>query len=152
MMPFDRLVEAVDAWAIARGRTDVFAQIGDGVYVPKAGEWIRTLSPSEFALALNRASVVVGHAGMGTVLKALEAGRPMVLVPRAASRREVTTDHQLHAATWLSQKPGVRVVVEVDDLAATLDEVLGNLRGPDAVLASTAPVEFIEKIRSLLRG
>ena len=28
--PFDRLMQVVDEWAAASGRTDVFAQIGEG--------------------------------------------------------------------------------------------------------------------------
>ncbi len=152
MMPFDRLVSAVDGWAETRGRNDVFAQIGNGIYVPRACEWVRKLSSAEFGDVLNRTSLVVAHAGMGTVLKAMEAGLPMVLLPRAASLREVTTDHQLHAATWLSQKPGIRVVMQADELASALDSALENLSSPGSALSATAPAQFVDSIRTLLRG
>ncbi|MBS1831752.1 MAG: hypothetical protein JST65_03515 [Acidobacteria bacterium] len=150
MMPFDRLVTAVDEWAAARGRDDVFAQIGDGSYIPAACRWARKLSSREFADHVRRASLVVAHAGMGTVLKALEAGRPMVLLPRDAARREVTTDHQAHAARWLSQKPGIRVVLREDDLGAALDASLANLEVGAPALSATAPAEFIARIRRAL--
>ncbi len=152
MMPFDRLVSAVDGWAETRGRRDVFAQIGSGIYVPHACEWVRKLSSAEFGDVLSRASLVVAHAGMGTVLKAMEAGLPMVLLPRAASLREVTTDHQLNAVTWLSKKPGVRVVIEADELASALDNALESLASPGRALPATAPAQFIDRVRALLKG
>jgi len=33
--PFDRLIRAVDEWAVLHGRSDVFAQIGDSTYCPE---------------------------------------------------------------------------------------------------------------------
>ena len=35
-MPFDRMCKAVDAWAAKRGRSDVFAQIGETEWRPSA--------------------------------------------------------------------------------------------------------------------
>ena len=74
-MPFDRLVQAVDEWAGARSRSDVFAQIGSEGIPPSNIEFTRFLEAAEFKRRIREADVVISHAGMGTILSALEAGR-----------------------------------------------------------------------------
>ena len=44
-MPFDRLIAAVDAWAGARGRSDVFAQIGTTSLRPASFNAATTFDP-----------------------------------------------------------------------------------------------------------
>ena len=73
-IPFDRLVRTVDEWAGRTGRADVFAQIGDSRFAPRHLEAVPSLSPDEFEARFAAADVVVAHAGMGTILGALEFG------------------------------------------------------------------------------
>jgi UDP-N-acetylglucosamine transferase subunit ALG13 len=53
---------------------------------------------AELRAAIERADVVVSHAGTGAALAALEAGRCPILVPRRANRHEHVDDHQLQIA------------------------------------------------------
>jgi UDP-N-acetylglucosamine transferase subunit ALG13 len=53
---------------------------------------------AELRAAIERADVVVSHAGTGAALAALEAGRCPILVPRRAMRQEHVDDHQLQIA------------------------------------------------------
>ena len=46
--PFDRMVKVVDAWAAEYGRTDLFAQIGEGGWEPPSIPFSNFLSPVEF--------------------------------------------------------------------------------------------------------
>jgi len=62
---FDRLIRAVDEWAILRGRDDVFAQIGGSTLQPKHIKFTKFLEPNEFNRVIREASVIVAHAGMG---------------------------------------------------------------------------------------
>ena len=61
--------------------------------------------------------VVVSHAGVGTFVRCLEAGKAPVLVPRRASRGEHVDDHQLQIAQVAGGR-GLAVVREVDELRA----------------------------------
>ncbi len=70
----------------------------------------------ELQAALIRADVVVAHAGTGSALSALEAGKYPVLVPRYASRGEHIDDHQLETATELARR-GLALVRSVDALS-----------------------------------
>jgi len=47
-LPFDRLIEALDAWAGEHPHIEVFAQIGCGNYLPCHMEWTRDMDPRDF--------------------------------------------------------------------------------------------------------
>lgn len=152
MMPFDRLVAAVDAWAKTRQDQRVLVQIGDGAYVPQYCQWTRALTSEEFEARVRESTLVVAHCGMGTVLKAMEAGKPMVLLPRDSTLREVTTDHQKSAVGWLSKKPGIHIATDEDVLPGIIDEALRSVDAGAGKLSETAPREFVDRLRVLMYG
>lgn len=148
MLPFDRLVRAVDAWASTHPEEEVVSQIGHGSYTPRHGKWYRTLTPNEYGEMISRSSLVVAHAGMGTLLKCLEVGRPLVVLPRRATEREVTTDHQLHAAQWLSGQVGVRVALTETELGHLIDDALLDGGRRDEGVLNAKVGTFVERLRA----
>ena len=82
-MPFDRLIAAVDHWAEVSGCTDIFAQIGDTEFRPKHLRWTQFVNPDQFRELVESADLVVAHAGMGSVLTALELGKPIIVMPHS---------------------------------------------------------------------
>ncbi|TVQ58846.1 MAG: glucuronosyltransferase [Phycisphaerales bacterium] len=122
-MPFDRMVRAVDEWAAARGRTDVFAQINETDYVPKHIEWTRFIEPEQFRSRVESARVLVAHAGMGSILTALEAGKPILVMPRRGDLRETRNDHQVATAKRFLELGKVGVAFDESELPAKLDEL-----------------------------
>ncbi|MBW2271357.1 MAG: glucuronosyltransferase [Deltaproteobacteria bacterium] len=148
--PFDRMVRCVDAWAAARGRRDVFAQIGETEYRPAHLEWTALLSPLEFRERLRQADVIVAHAGMGTILSALEAGVPLLVMPRRAALREQRNDHQLATARRLRERGLVHVADDEAGLTASLDS-LGGLEAP-ARIEPVAPPPLVERLRRFIRS
>ena len=122
-MPFDRLIAAVDAWARHEGRDDVFAQIGDGSYLPKSFDYVRHLTPAEFRRQVIDADLVVAHAGMGTILTALELSRPILVMPRRGDLYETRNDHQVATAKKLSAHGRVTVAMDEDELIGKLQQV-----------------------------
>src|SRR5690349_506002 len=87
-MPFDRLVRCVDHWAAGRGRRDVFAQIGPTAWRPENIEFVQFMEPPEFRARVTEAKAVVAHAGMGSIITALELGKPILVMPRRGDLRE----------------------------------------------------------------
>ena len=148
--PFDRLIRCVDAWAAERGRDDVFAQIGRTDYRPAHVRWREMLTPQEFRESLHGASVIVAHAGMGTILSALEIGVPLLVMPRRAALREQRNDHQLATARRLSERGLVHVAQDETELRARLDEVVA-LRAHERI-AAVAPAPLVEHLRSFIAG
>ena len=48
MLPFDRLIQAVDAWAAANPAQEVYVQIGHGEYEPKHAPFVRMMPHTEY--------------------------------------------------------------------------------------------------------
>lgn len=77
------------------GATDVS---GLGI---EATPWV---SPAQLGDALQRADVVIAHAGVGSALAALDAGLRPVLVARRAAYGEHVDDHQVQLARALGEQ------------------------------------------------
>lgn len=123
-MPFDRLVQAMDRWAGSHPGHSVQAQVGRSTLRPQHLQATEVLSPDGFRAQVQAADVIVAHAGMGSVLTAIEYRKPLVLMPRRGALRETRNDHQLATARWLAGKPGIRIVNDDEELATALDEAL----------------------------
>lgn len=125
-LPFDRLVRAVDAWAARSGRRDVFAQIGPGGWRPAHVEWAEFIEPAEFRERALAADALVGHAGMGTILTALQFGKPVLVMPRRGDLGETRNDHQVATAERFAAQRRIRVAMDVEELGPRLDELGGQ--------------------------
>lgn len=148
VLPFDRLVRAMDDWASRRPETEMLAQIGGGVFKPQHMKWTRTMTPAEFDDAVCDASLVVAHAGMGSVMAAAVAQRPIVIMPRRMAAKEHTSDHQVHTAMRLIDRPGIYVAESETDLGIRVQQALNEKVVPRFSMA--APDKFIERIRGFL--
>lgn len=54
--------------------------------------------------AIAMADVVIGHAGCGTALSALNAGKVPILAPRTKIYGELVDDHQIAISSWLEKR------------------------------------------------
>ena len=151
MFPFDRLVRAMDDWAAEHAAgEEILAQIGDGAYEPRRMRWVRRLDRAEFMAEMARADLVVGHAGMGTVITAGEYGKAIVILPRRAARGEHTNDHQVDTAAWLGGRKGIFVAAEEGELGARIAEARGG--GAIETIGAAAPADFLARIRAFAEG
>jgi UDP-N-acetylglucosamine--N-acetylmuramyl-(pentapeptide) pyrophosphoryl-undecaprenol N-acetylglucosamine transferase len=75
----------------------------------------KTLPAHELSSAMAQADVVVAHAGTGSSLAALDAGRIPLVVPRRAGCGEQIDDHQSLLADDLSAR-GLAMTTSVEDL------------------------------------
>jgi exopolysaccharide biosynthesis glucuronosyltransferase PssE len=148
-LPFDRLVKAVDEWAGANGAPAVFAQIGDSRYRPAHMEWAQYLEAAQFRCRIANASLIVSHAGMGNLLAALAAQKPLIVMPRRAALDEIRNDHQLATAKWLRQLTGVTVAEDEAELAKRLRA--GDWPSPGALHREASP-ELLAAIREFIEG
>jgi UDP-N-acetylglucosamine transferase subunit ALG13 len=150
MMPFDRLIRAMDNRASQHSEDKVVAQIGSGKYQPSQMKWTRMFSPTEFKQAVEDAAVVVAHAGMGSYLVTTEMRKPIVLLPRRMAFREHTTDHQLHTVQWLQHKPAVHIAMWEHELDGAVAQALAEGWTETAKFAHFAPESFLTKVRQFL--
>jgi UDP-N-acetylglucosamine transferase subunit ALG13 len=147
-MPFDRLVRAVDQWAANHPETTCFAQVGCGGWRPQHMEWDELLSPPVFRDKLQRASLVIGHAGMGTILTALDLGKRLIVVPRRAHLSETRNDHQLATAKRLEGMGLVEYAIDEVQLLQRLSQP--DTIQPRHISSSAASPELLQAVRSFL--
>jgi UDP-N-acetylglucosamine transferase subunit ALG13 len=147
-IPFDRLIKAVDRWACAKNRHDIFAQIGTGGWQPQFVSFATLLEPPEFNECLASAQVVVGHAGMGTILSALQNSKPILVMPRRGYLGETRNDHQMATARCLLEGGRVNVAFDEEELYHHLD-LLQDLEPMDKI-APFANLELTSKIHAFI--
>ena len=149
VFPFDRLVRLVDDIAPSLPGEAFFAQIGKGAYQPKNIPFTRFVPAAEFRSRLKDCKLLVGHAGMGTVLSALENAKPVVLLPRRLELDEHNTDHQMATARWLATRPGLHVAMSDEDLLPAMMAALASHEAR-APLSTSAPEGFLRRIRDYI--
>lgn len=147
-LPFNRLVRVVDEWAQASGRTNVFAQIGETDWRPAHISWSKFIQPPEFTKHFSEADVVVAHAGMGTILSALQFEKPILVMPRRARLGEQRNEHQLATARRLSELGKVNVAMDEAELRTMLDR-LDDLRPREKIGAYASP-ELVTALREFI--
>lgn len=118
-LPFPRLVGALDSIAAQLGE-EIIAQIGPD---PNSYPNLSTqpnVAPDEFQRLFSSARLVVGHAGVGTILSAKRFSKPLVLMPRRHELAEHRNDHQLATAKAVEKLPGIYIAWHVEDLPSLL--------------------------------
>ncbi len=145
---FDRLVRAVDLWAGTRGKPDVFAQIGPSDYQFKHIHAKQFIEPTEFRKHVEMASLVIAHAGMGSIITALELGKRIIVMPRRASMGEHRNDHQVGTAKKFAEQGRIEVAFDERELIDKLDH-LETLEVVDR-LSSQASQSLITSIRKFI--
>jgi UDP-N-acetylglucosamine transferase subunit ALG13 len=151
-MPFDRLIRAVDDWALTQEGTEVefFAQIGPEGYRPKSMPWTEFIEPAEFKQRVDWCSVLIAHAGMGSILSALQAGKPILVLPRKGDLKETRNDHQIATARRFQDMGKVAVAMEESDLAGELARLRG-LEAADRISADASP-QLISALRDFIHA
>ncbi len=120
-MPFDRMIRTVDDWAGQRSRHDVFAQIGPSEYRPRYIQYSSFINPGQFYENLERADTIVAHAGMGTIISAVERRKPILVMPRRSDLGETRNDHQIATARQFEALKFVEVAMDEQALFLKLD-------------------------------
>jgi len=154
-LPFDRLVRAVDEWAdTAQPSCGIYGQVlpsARAPYVPRNFKTNARLSPSEYADIFSRASLIISHAGMGTILTALTQGQKICIMPRQARYGEHRNDHQLATAQRLKEHPNLFKAGDEADLPHCLDAALhSDAASGAAAIDPFAGADFTDKLRSFI--
>jgi UDP-N-acetylglucosamine transferase subunit ALG13 len=112
--PFDRLLAAVEG--LPPGE-EVVAQCGNSTVRPRNARCVTFLPFDELTKLVAETRVVIMHAGAGSVLTALAAGRRPIAVPRMRRYGEAVDDHQVEFGRSLAAAGLVTMVEDPADLA-----------------------------------
>ena len=140
----------MDRWACARDRQDVFAQIGRGGWQPQFISFAEMLEPAEFRERLTASRIIVGHAGMGTILSALQYSKPILVMPRRGSLGETRNDHQMATARQLLEMGKINVAFDDDELFGFLDRI--EELSPQEPIAPHANPELVRALHGFFHS
>ncbi|QAY74681.1 glycosyltransferase family 28 [Agromyces protaetiae] len=112
--PFERMLLAVKP--LVADFDEVLWQTGDADVSRLGIDGVASLPHDDLAHAIEHADVVISHAGVGSALTALRAGKHPILVPREAAHGEHVDDHQVQIARELERR-GLATLRAVDRLA-----------------------------------
>jgi UDP-N-acetylglucosamine transferase subunit ALG13 len=147
--PFDRMMRAIDEWAVKKGFVDIFAQISRASYVPGGFESTDFISPELFDIKFKEADIIVSHAGMGTIISALQHSKPIIVMPRLAQFHEHRNDHQLATAKSFAKLGFVKAVYSETELQQALDDA-SEMKPAPAIGpgASAGLIEYLKEVIS----
>jgi len=152
MMPFDRLVQAMDEWAAAHPQVPVEIQIGRGRYEPRHAGFVRLMPVDQYRRRVADARLFVAHAGMGSIISAIEAGKPLLMLPRRQARGEHNTDHQMATAASIGARPGLHVATDANDLKAQVSALISDAGAPPAPISRFADAALTMRIRAFIEA
>lgn len=92
--------------------------------------WIRFGAYAEMAALCEQARAVVSHAGVGSIMTALAAGKQPIVVPRLRRFDEHVDDHQLQIAKQFESQGLVRCLTDAAELPTLLAEPAVAARRP----------------------
>lgn len=113
--PFDKLIEYFDCSIKDFAFT---FQISSGTYIPKNGNWSRSIN--NFESLVDEFDLIVTHAGAGSVYSFLERGKRMIIVPNTQRNDK----HQLELANYIRSNR-FACVLTIDELySLTIEAVI----------------------------
>ena len=115
-LDFPRLIHAMDAIAKDTGEL-VIIQRGMGSTVPAHCEHFDFKPREEIQALQAEARLIVCHGGIGSVIDALHAGKPLLVVPRLKRHGEHNNDHQLDIAQAVERRGWGKAVLDIAELA-----------------------------------
>lgn len=138
---FDRFLRALEA--LPPG--ELVVQHGPGDPPANATRSAPWMSFAEIVEEMERATHVVSHAGVGTILCATRAGHVPVVLPRLSSFGETVDDHQLELGRRLARDGRLILVEDESRLAAAVAAA-----APRGAAAGLQGSELIEAVRTEL--
>lgn len=131
---FPRLLDAIQK-QIDNGKIDkkeeIIVQAGSTKYESKNMKILDYMPIDKFEECIEKASLIICHAGVGTILTALKKGKKIIAAARLKKYGEHVNDHQLQILENFSKK---KYILELEDFEK-LDVVLEQAK-------SFIPAEF----------
>ncbi len=125
-MPFNRMLNIVESWAKIYSHESIIAQVGITSEKFKYLECYESFPPSDYQKKIEQAEIIIGHAGMGTILTSLEAGKPLLIMAREGKRHETRNDHQIATKNWVKSWPNIFEFNSIETLEAAYQSAISS--------------------------
>lgn len=120
---FERLLNGVLAVFDLLPRP-VIVQCGRSIFHDRRCFYSPFFRLDQYNRFIQDAELLILHAGAGSVIKALRAGKRPIVVPRRKKYREIINDHQFNFAIAMNKMDKIELVLETPDLQQAIQNVL----------------------------
>jgi len=145
LQPFDRLLRGVEAIA-GRLPQPVVLQHGAAEWRSEVCETIDYLEMNEFMAYVKDSELLIMHAGAGSIIHAVGAGKIPVVVPRRSSLGEHVDDHQFEFCRELEQGSRVIVCREIGDLVGCVMKAIEAQRDNSLGIRTPHIVSLVHEV------
>ena len=122
--PFKRLLNAVlKAKENNIIKDKVIAQIGCTKFKSDKIETFDYTTKEEIEKLIDKAKIVITHAGVGTIIECISKDKKVIVVPRRKKYGEHTNDHQLEITKEFEEKKYIKAVYNLSKLGDALEEI-----------------------------
>lgn len=118
-LPFNRLLDQLESLELTE---EVLIQTGNTPHGSARYSCVPFLTPQQFEETMERCDLVITHAGAGSMLTALEKGKPTIAVPRLATYGEHNDDHQKELCEYLAQQNYLLTCTDMEDLGTAIEQ------------------------------
>ena len=121
---FNRLLKKIDE-LIESGdiKEEVFAQIGVSDYTPKNYNYKDFVTQDEFKEYMDKADLIITHAGTGAIVTALKKDKKVIAIPRLSEYGEHVDDHQIQLIDEFKEMNFIEPVYQIDKLKLAIKNV-----------------------------
>ena len=143
--PFKRLIDYCE-----KLDTDEKIVVQNGLTDYKSDKLIlkRFLSPEELDKAIDDASVVITHGGVGTIINCLNKGKKIIACPRLSKFHEHHNDHQCEIIDEFEKDGYLIALREGDDI----NEIIKKARNFSPKKYTSNTSNFIKKLDEYLEN
>ena len=144
---FYRLLHAVEA-NIHLLPKPILIQCGHTSFKSMHAEVVQFINMDRFLETMRHAQILILHAGAGSVMNAMRAGKKPIVMPRREIFNEIVNDHQVIFAKRLHQADKVVMVENEDELAKAIQQT--NEQKTDVLKEKSQALHIIRNTLSVL--
>lgn len=148
--PFDRMIKAVDEIASILSNIPFFAQVSTSKLSTPHLKSFGFIPPLEFNRYFDDAELIISHAGMGTILSALERDKPIIIMPRLAKWGEHRNDHQLATCNAFEKLGYVNVAYDEEELKIKTLKIVSDGPSSSHKIGKQASAELIKSLQDFI--
>jgi UDP-N-acetylglucosamine transferase subunit ALG13 len=149
-LPFDRLIESIDKIAPSFKDQEVVAQVFGMKYQPKNIKTLDYIAPADFKSYVEKADLIISHAGTGTILSVAQMEKPMIVFPRLGKLKETRNDHQIATCRMMEKISRLQVAYDENDLKEKIDSFFKNKLPVMQKISAYASTELINSISNFI--
>ena len=142
--PFTRLLDEV-AQLLLKLPQPVVVQHGVAPFLSQGCVALPFVTMTEFECLICESELLILHAGAGSVIHAMRAGKVPVVMPRRAIYGENVDNHQIEFARTLGETGRLVVADEPAQLEEAVRRALELQRGDGLVAVATSMVGLVDK-------